>query len=252
MTSIYTNQTALPLDSGNAPAVLVRARQLTESAIRDAVRTLHPSLAAMSEYHFGWRDASGTAIASEGSGKGVGLALSLLSAEACGAPASVGVPGAVALELLHVFTHIHDDIMDGDSRRRHRESLWKAFGVGPAILTGDALLVLALDVLAQQPKAGEAAVRALLDACRDLATGQELDLEFERLPLEGRGQSSLADYWAMVEGKTGALYECALSIGAILAEAPGPTVRLLSEAGKNLGVVAQIVDDVNGVWGDPA
>lgn len=235
-----------------SPSILVSARELTESAFRKAIGRLHPMIANMCEYHLGWRDVAGRPTGSPGAGKGVCLALPVLSARAVGADDSVAVPGAVALELVHVFTHVHDDIMDGDTLRRHGESLWKAFGVGPAILAGDAVFASAMHVLAAVPSGGQAAIRCLLDTCFELASGQALDLDFEQRPVDGAGGVSVDDYLSVAAQKTGSLYGCGLSIGAVLAEAPEATMRSLAAAGRELGIVAQITDDINGMWGDPA
>jgi geranylgeranyl diphosphate synthase, type I len=251
----------LPAETGRSPVarttrsrppILSSARELSERDLRDAIGRLHPVIAAMCEYHFGWRDAEGKPTGSPGTGRGVCLALPVLSARAVGAPAATAVPGAVALELVHVFTHVHDDIMDGDTLRRHEESLWKVFGVGPAILTGDAMFALALAVLVAVPAGGPAAMRCVLDMCLDLAAGQALDLEFEKRPVDGPGAVDLVDYLAVADGKTGALYGCGLSLGAVLAEAPDHTVRALAAAGRKLGIAAQVADDIVGMWGDPA
>ncbi|MFC5802369.1 polyprenyl synthetase family protein [Streptomyces formicae] len=231
------------------PPVLARAQTLTDVMLRVEIGRLPPALAEVSEYHLGWREAGGSLPRPDGGGKGVCLALPILSAEAAGAEAVTGIPGAVALELVHIFTHMHDDIMDGDAWRRHRQSVWKVFGIGSAILTGDALLVLAVRVLAAAPGAGPRTIEGFADACLDLAAGQALDLAYEELPLESIG---LDAYVAMAGGKTGALYGCALSIGAELAGAPASTVTALRQAGHELGLVAQMVDDINGTWGDPA
>ena len=91
------------------------------------------------EYHFGWSDAEGHPVGGSG-GKGVRPALAILSAEAVGADAAVGIPGGVAVELVHNFSLIHDDVIDGDVERRHRPTVWALFGVGQAVIVGDALL----------------------------------------------------------------------------------------------------------------
>ncbi|UUN25295.1 polyprenyl synthetase family protein [Streptomyces sp. FIT100] len=238
-----------PVRGSESPPVLARAHTLTEAALRTEIDRLPPALSKMSRYHLGWCDSQGNRTDPGGGGKGVCLALPILSAEAAGAEATTGVPGAVALELVHIFTHMHDDIMDGDAWRRHRQSVWKVFGTGPAILTGDALLVLAVRALAAAPGAGPRTIEGFADACLDLASGQALDLAYEELPLD---DIDLDAYLAMAGGKTGALYGCALSIGAELAGAPASTVSALRYAGRELGLVAQMVDDINGMWGDPA
>jgi hypothetical protein len=95
-------------------------------ALRAAVDRLEPSTWAIAAYHFGWVDAAGRPSGSDvtGGGKGVRARLALLSARAAGAPAEVGLPGAVAVELLHNFSLVHDDVMDGDLQRRHRRTVW--------------------------------------------------------------------------------------------------------------------------------
>ena len=90
------------------------------------------------------------------------------------------MPAAVAVELVHNFSLLHDDIMDGDTERRHRPTAWTVFGVGPAILAGDALLALAQDILLETPPYGVWAARCLSAAVQRLIAGQGADLAFER------------------------------------------------------------------------
>ena len=120
-------------------------RRLVDPALVATLQRLHPDLRRAAEYHLGYVEADGTPAA--GGGKGVRPALALLSAEAVGAHAEVAVPGAVAVELMHDFSLLHDDIIDGDRERRHRPTVWALFGVGQAILVGDALQTLAHQVL---------------------------------------------------------------------------------------------------------
>src|SRR5439155_24163222 len=114
-------------------------------------------------YHLGYADADGTPVAA-GGGKGVRPALAVLSAEAAGADAGVGVPGAVAVELVHNFSLMHDDVVDGDRERRHRPTVWALFGMGEAIIAGDALQTLAVEVLLDT--GGRAAPRAAASLVR--------------------------------------------------------------------------------------
>src|SRR5262249_11439516 len=118
----------------------------TEPAFRAALAALPPALSRPVHYHLGWADADGNPTASSG-GKGIRPALAMLSAEAAGAGAAVGVPGAVAVELVHNFSLLHDDVIDGDEERRHRPTVWALFGTGPAVIAGDVLLTAALRVL---------------------------------------------------------------------------------------------------------
>lgn len=241
----------------SVPEVLGRARRLVEPALRAAVDRLSPELRPIAQYHLGWVDAEGRPTGGDG-GKGVRPALALLSAEAVGAPSALGVPGAVAVELVHNFSLIHDDVIDGDEERRHRRTVWALFGVGRAVIVGDALLALAqqivldpgclavLDGVAPTTHDGARASAAVADATAAMIAGQALDMAFESVPgvdVEG--------CIAMEAGKTGALLGCAASIGAILAGAPDEVVAALDQYGMELGLAFQAVDDLLGIWGDP-
>lgn len=131
----------------HTPQILERARVLVEPSLRRAIGQLDPQIAPLALYHFGWADAHGQPTTSSSGGKGIRSALAVLSAEAAGAPAEAGVPGAVAVELIHNFSLLHDDIIDGDAERRHRPTVWAVFSQGEAIIVGDALHALAFDVL---------------------------------------------------------------------------------------------------------
>ena len=128
------------------PSALTRSRGLIQLGLQEAVGRLAPSLQRVAAYHLGWRDPDGNEVERPG-GKAVRPTLTLLAAEAVGAPAESAVPGAVALELVHNFSLIHDDLMDGDRERRHRPTVWALFGAGEAIIAGDALAALAYAVL---------------------------------------------------------------------------------------------------------
>ncbi|GAA0495182.1 polyprenyl synthetase family protein [Streptomyces sp. NPDC046215] len=233
------------------PHALARSRELTEPALRAAIGRLHPLPRRMAAFSLGWCEADGTPSTSPG-GKGVRQALAVLAAEAVGAPGATAVPAAVAVELLHTFSLVHDDIMDGDERRRHRDSVWKAFGTGPAVLTGDALFALAVQVLAGSGSEHTgAAVRKLAGTLGDLVHGQADDLLFETRPWTGPDAVTLGEYEAMAARKTGALLGAATALGPVLAGAPPRLVDALSEAGLHLGLAFQAVDDLLGIWGDP-
>lgn len=232
-----------------AAHVLRRCRELTAPALAEAVAGLHPWVAEMAGYALGRTGADG-AHAEQGSGKGVRQALAVLGAEAVSGPGRAGVPGAVAVELVHTFSLLHDDIMDGDALRRGRPAVWKAYGTGPAVLAGDALFALGVETLAVTPHAGPA-VRQLTTALGDLVSGQADDLLFAERPWSGPEAVGAGEYVAMAERKTGALLGCALALGARLAGAPDRTVAELDSAGRHMGVAFQIADDVLGIWGDP-
>jgi geranylgeranyl diphosphate synthase type I len=227
--------------------VLERAREVTLPLMQEAVAGLAPSIREVVSYHLGWTTATGEAAEMAG-GKGIRPALAVLSAEAAWAEAEVGAPGGVAVELVHNFSLLHDDLMDGDRERRHRPTVWALWGASVALLAGDALCSLATAVLlGTANRRAPAAARALAEATSEMIAGQADDLAFER-----RRNVSVEECMAMSTAKTGALLGCAASIGAILAGAPEATVRALSDFGRHLGVAFQATDDLLGIWGEPA
>ncbi|MGE7385268.1 polyprenyl synthetase family protein [Streptomyces sp. NPDC004126] len=234
---------------------LARCRELVLPALRDAVARLHPEVGRIAAYSLGWCDADGTPQ-EDGAGKALRPALAVLAAETVGGKAQDAVPAAVAVELVHVFSLVHDDIIDGDERRRHRPTAWKAFGSGPALLAGDGLLALALDALAEStlhllPRIRSEALHTLTGSLVELVNGQAADTAFERLPWTGREAVTVAQYNAMAAGKTGSLLGCSAALGALLGGADVDTADAMGRMGRNLGAAFQAVDDLLGIWGDP-
>jgi geranylgeranyl diphosphate synthase type I len=214
--------------------------------LKEAVGRLPGSIRLLAAYHFGWSDTKGNPL-SGSTGKGIRPTLALLSARAAWAEPEVGLPGGVAIELVHNYSLIHDDIIDGDLERHHRPTVWSVWGVGPAIIAGDALENLAHQILLESsPATGPAAAAALSAATAEMIAGQADDIAFEQ-----RRNVSVEECMAMSEAKTGALLGCAASIGAILAAAPDATVGALRDFGRHLGLAFQAVDDLLGIWGDP-
>ncbi|QDY79964.1 polyprenyl synthetase family protein [Streptomyces qinzhouensis] len=227
-------------------ALLERGRAMSAPVLRAAVDRLVSPMDTVAAYHFGWIDAQGRPADGDG-GKAVRPALALLSAEAAGAPPEAGVPGAVAVELVHNFSLLHDDLMDGDEQRRHRDTVWKVHGPAQAILVGDALFALANEVLLElgTVEAGRA-TRRLTTATRKLIDGQAQDISYEH-----RERVSVEECLEMEGNKTGALLACAVSIGAVLGGADDRTADALERYGYHLGLAFQAVDDLLGIWGDP-
>jgi geranylgeranyl diphosphate synthase type I len=229
------------------PDVLARSRELTTPALVTAVDRLAPDIRRLVSYHMGWSDMAGRPTEGQG-GKGIRPALALLSAEAAWADAAISVPGAVALELVHNFSLIHDDIIDGDTERHHRQTVWAVWGIGAAIIAGDALEALAHQVLLEGASPHVSAASATLaEATAAMIAGQADDLAFE-----GRRTVTVEECMAMSAAKTGALLGAATSIGAVLAGASPATVGALRDFGAHLGLAFQAVDDLLGIWGDPA
>ncbi|MEU5716829.1 polyprenyl synthetase family protein [Streptomyces sp. NPDC020403] len=241
-----------------APRVLARCRDLVRPALSAAIGRLHPWPREMAAFALG-RSTDGGAPAgaapADGAseGKGVRQTLAVLGAEAAGAPGRSAVAGAVAVELTHAFTLVHDDIMDGDGTRRQRETVWKAYGTGAAVLAGDALFALAVQTLAEAPGPHTAAaVRRLSQTLGGLVHGQAEDLLFAARPWTGPEAVGPDEYRTMAELKTGTLLGCAAALGGLLGGAPAATVTALDRTGRHLGVAFQAVDDLLGIWGDPA
>jgi geranylgeranyl diphosphate synthase type I len=228
--------------------VLLRSRDLVDPALRAAVDRLDPTTAALARYHLGWTEADGTARETAGGGKAMRPALVLLAAAAAGGTQEAAVPAAVAVELVHNFSLLHDDVMDGDAERRHRATVWAVWGTSSAILVGDAMVTLAQQVLLDSGSPHALGLsRVLLDATAALVRGQVADLGFEQ-----RAAVTVDECLAMVDGKTGALLAASAAMGAVSAGAPPATVAALTAYGRHLGTAFQLVDDLLGIWGRPA
>ncbi|HWG03194.1 MAG TPA: polyprenyl synthetase family protein [Trebonia sp.] len=226
------------------PAGVAVARDLVGPATEAAINRLSPTVRKVAAYHYGFADADGNPVR-KGSGKGLRPALALLSARAAGAARDRGVAPAVAVELVHNFSLLHDDIMDGDTERHHRPTAWTVFGIGGAILAGDALLALANDLLLEDNAPGGAwAARCLSTAVTRLIAGQGEDLAFEK-----RGDVTLSECIEMAGDKTAALMACACTIGAVHVGAAPELAMGLAEFGGHVGLAFQLTDDLLGIWG---
>ncbi|GAB3456255.1 family 2 encapsulin nanocompartment cargo protein polyprenyl transferase [Actinophytocola sediminis] len=234
-------------DTASAQETLAWSRALIEPALRAAVDSLPESMRRIAGYHLGWSDEHGAAVSAP-PGKAVRPTLVLLSAAVTGGSPREAVPAAVAVELVHNFSLLHDDVLDGDATRRHRPTAWRLFGTGAAILAGDALLTLALDVIAaSEHKAANRGMRMLSSAVQDLVDGQSADMAFEQ-----RATVAPAECQSMAAHKTAALIGCSCALGALFGGANEARVRRLRSFGMHLGLAFQHVDDLLGIWGDPS
>nr|WP_079408036.1 family 2 encapsulin nanocompartment cargo protein polyprenyl transferase [Streptomyces sp. 3211] len=234
----------------DAAALLDRTRQAVDPQLRRTVESLPGSMRRVAMYHFGWEHEDGSPAAG-GAGKAIRPALVLAAAQALrgpdAGPADEAVKAAAAVELAHNFTLLHDDIIDKDVRRRGRATAWTVFGTPDAIITGDAMMALALRLLAEDPHPAAAAASARLAACIiELCAGQQADCAFEQRP-----EVSLDECLAMATAKTGALLGCACALGALYAGAGTEEVDAMDAFGREAGLAFQLIDDLIGIWGDP-
>jgi geranylgeranyl diphosphate synthase type I len=204
---------------------------------------------AMMAYHLGWQDAAFQPVRSR-AGKLLRPLLCLLASEAVGGPWQQALPAAAAVELVHNFTLIHDDVEDNSPLRRGRPAVWSQWGVSQAINAGDGLFTvgrLALFRLRGQGLPAEVilqAVEVLDRAILRICEGQYLDLSFE-----GRLDVDEAAYSEMIARKTAALVEAAMHLGALVGGGSPAAAAALRAYGHALGLAFQVQDDILGVWG---
>jgi len=234
-------------------STLVRPSALFERHLRETIGGAAPvqRYYQMMAYHLGWLDQQLRESAG-GGGKRLRPALCLTACESVGAPAEQALAGALAVELVHNASLIHDDIEDGDEVRRHRPAVWAVWGTGHGVNVGDGMLSLAhlamLEASASRGTSVAARAGATLSrACVELFEGQFLDQEYQ-----ARTSVTLPQYLSMVDRKTGALFGCAAELGGLLGGAGAGTVRRLGQFGRTLGRAFQMQDDLLGVWGDEA
>ncbi|MDP6824456.1 MAG: polyprenyl synthetase family protein [Dehalococcoidia bacterium] len=233
------------------PPVFARHQAAVGAALRAELESKTLPIYDSLRYYMGWADANGTRRHGP-EGKRLRPTLCLLACEAVGGEPADALPVAVAIELAHNFSLIHDDIEDGDRTRHHRPTLWVIWGEATAIVAGNNLLAIG-DMAAHRLRAAGAdtAVAAghiLTERYLSMMEGQYLDIAYE-----GRTDVTVDEYLAMIERKTGALIEGAVELGALVgAGGSGDVVDGLRAVGDDLGRIFQIRDDVLGIWGGPA
>jgi geranylgeranyl diphosphate synthase type I len=232
------------------PDLFARYRTELNEYLRTTLPKSSPALLCrMMHYHLGWEDEQGRPLA-EGAGKALRPTLCLWACQAMGGDWRTALPAAAALELVHNFSLVHDDIQDGDKERRHRPTVWSLWGQPQAINAGDSLLILGHLVMLRLEERGVApakvieACRVLDEACLTMIKGQCLDIGFE-----GDQEVSVEAYLDMIAKKTGVLLGASLHLGALVAVDDEPTVSRFARCGYLLGLAFQIRDDILGVWG---
>lgn len=230
--------------------------QLLQAFNQDYQKRITQGIAAwqmmgqMLGYHHGWLDPTGQP-ASANPGKQIRPLLALLSCGASSGDPQAAIDMAIAIELLHNFSLIHDDVMDVSQKRRGRDAVWAIWGVNQAINTGDAAYGLSFQLLAESnyPDARTIvhAQRMLAKACVDTVYGQMLDISFEN-----RDAVRSEEYEQMVGLKTGPLLGAALAGGALFAGKSLEHAQALERLGREIGVIFQMQDDILGIWGEAA
>ncbi len=202
-------------------------------------------------YHLGWQDRDGRPV-DEDSGKGLRPILCLASCELAGGDWRRALPAAAALELVHNFSLLHDDVQDGDTTRRGRATAWTVFGTHQAIAAGNGMRVVADQTLLALADAGlsaETITAASVELTRrylEMIEGQYLDMSFEHAD-----NVTPDEYLDMVARKTGALIEAAMYLGALVATDDDAVAHAFGACGRQLGLAFQVRDDLLGIWGDP-
>ncbi|GAA2456688.1 family 2 encapsulin nanocompartment cargo protein polyprenyl transferase [Streptomyces mauvecolor] len=236
------------VEGREAVELLERTRTVVNPRLRSTVESLPGSMRRVAMYHFGWEHADGTPAGGQ-AGKAIRPALVLAAATALGGRPETAVQAAAAVELVHNFTLLHDDVIDEDATRRHRPTAWTVFGTPDAIVVGDALLALALRLIADDDHPASSAASARLAACViELCAGQQADCAFEH---RGPQDVSLDECLDMAMAKTGALLGCACALGALYAGAGEEEVAAMDAFGREAGLAFQLIDDLIGIWGDP-
>lgn len=204
----------------------------------------------MIHYHMGWTDAEMQPVALN-TGKRIRPVLCVMTCAAAGGAWEQAVPAAAAIEILHNFSLVHDDIQDASPTRRGRATLWQLWGEPQAINTGDAMFAmahLALNRLSDRGVPAERVVRAFRrfdETCVELTKGQYADMTFET-----RDDVTVDDYMAMITGKTAVLIALSAELGALVAGADDETIDHFATFGRDLGLAFQIQDDILGIWGN--
>ena len=234
---------------------LIQFQDLTLTATDQAIRGIiddpllggYPELRDILYFHMGLDDPR-----SFYQGKRIRPLLVLLSTAACGGDWKFALPAAAAVEILHNFSLIHDDIEDQGTIRRGRETVWMKYGVPLAINAGDALFALVYSAaLHLLPAISEdkviQVITLLTEACVKLTGGQHLDISFEK-----DRKISVENYWKMISGKTASLISTSSRIGAVVAGADREQEDAMASFGFALGLAFQVYDDWLGIWGKSA
>jgi geranylgeranyl diphosphate synthase type I len=231
---------------------LLPAVDATMREVLDSVQALPADFDVMLRYPLGWVDEHNHPY-TQPTGKRIRPIVLLLCAEAAGGDWQAALPAAAAVELLHNFSLIHDDIQDNSPTRHGRPTVWKIWGSANAINAGDALFTLAYDALEWLFRRGLSSDTVIKvwsifnQTALQLTCGQHLDMRFEHQEI-----ISVDEYISMISGKSAALLAGSAQIGALVASNDDEVAQQYARFGLNLGIAFQIRDDILGIWGEPA
>ena len=235
---------------GKLPEVFNKYNSFIEKELKSLFKHRDLYLYGMMQYHMGWIDSQGN-TANNNSGKMLRATLCLLACESLnGGDFRKALPIAAAIELIHNYSLVHDDIQDDDETRRHRPTVWKIWGKPQAINAGSALKALStlsvLNLKAYNISTGKHVeiFKILEDSCLTMIEGQFLDIDFE-----DRTDINVDDYLGMIKKKTSALIIGALKIGAVI-NIESNMLAPFERFGMFLGIAFQIKDDILGIWGN--
>jgi geranylgeranyl diphosphate synthase, type I len=232
----------------NLEAIRGAVEDELNAIINELIPEIYQGMRPLLTYHMGW-DGGGTLAAQ---GKRIRPTLVCLCAAAAGGNWQSVIPAAAAVELVHNFSLIHDDIQDNSPLRHGRDTVWVKWGIPRAINAGDLMFTLAFSALNRLRGALSTelileAHRVVQSTCVQLTGGQHLDLSYEQMR-----ELPMADYWPMIGGKTAALLACCCELGALSAGVDHEHRLAFRTFGEKLGLAFQVQDDWLGIWGNAA
>lgn len=230
------------------PECFDKFRFIIDKGLFDTLYSFNTNLNQTMGYHLGFNDAKGDMLDKRSSGKSLRPTLSLLVCKSLSNDYLPVLNSALALELIHNFSLIHDDIQDKDTERRHKKTVWSIWGEPKALWIGNTMRALADYVQSNIEIDFSIVLKAselLTQASMEMIEGQFMDVQFEN-----RVNVTSDEYLLMISKKTGALIRCSAELGALHSLKNEKIVSIFKEFGVHLGRAFQIRDDVLGIWGD--
>ena len=248
---LTNNSTGIsPTKTKHPPKIFSKYSPDIIKASKKFLSTHNVAVYDMLRYSMGWKGLYEIKTSAT-KGKALRPTLCLLACAATGGSTKQAMPLAVAIEFIHNFSLIHDDIQDCDKTRHHRPTLWTLTGVPKAISAGNILRTTADSSLHNLTNEGIKtekvleAISVLTKACLKMIEGQYLDVSYEGILNIG-----IDDYLNMISKKTGALISSSLHLGALIGTTNQSTINAFLSCGQSLGYLFQITDDILGIWGN--